>query len=179
MLVHRITSYNKKALWDAVKAWFEGGPPASGAIDPEGAVVHAFSGRGGATWRIYAPDVPKEERAPLAWSSFATPLALDANTFGYRWNRQLAAQSDSQGWFAGDSARVLSPGDESESEGRVGSGACRRRAGRNRPGGVRLSSPAQGPRRTLCHARGADELLEEARSRGRAVPAHAWATAAW
>ena len=25
LLVHRITSYNRKALWDAVKAWFDGG----------------------------------------------------------------------------------------------------------------------------------------------------------
>ena len=53
LLVHHVTSYNKKALWDAVKAWFEGGPQASGAINPDGAVVHEFSGRGGATWRIY------------------------------------------------------------------------------------------------------------------------------
>ena len=96
VLVHRITSYNKKALWDAVKAWFEGGPPASGAINQEGAVVHTFSGHGRATWEIYGADVPKEKRSPVAWSSFATPVALDANTFGYRWNRQLAAQSDSQ-----------------------------------------------------------------------------------
>lgn len=96
VLVHRITSYNKKALWDAVKAWFEGGPPASGAIDQDGAVVHTFTGRGGATWRIYGADVANEQRAPVAWSSFATPVALDANTFGYRWNRQLVLKSDSQ-----------------------------------------------------------------------------------
>jgi hypothetical protein len=94
-LVHRITSYNKKALWDAVKTWFEGGAAASGAINEDGAVMHNFSGRGGATWKIYGADVAKEQRAQVAWSSFATPVALDANTFGYRWNRQLAAQSDS------------------------------------------------------------------------------------
>jgi hypothetical protein len=94
--VHRITSYSRKALWDGVKAWFEGGAPASGAIDPTGARMHIFPGRGGATWRIYAPNVPAEKRAPLAWSSFATPMALDANTFGYRWNYQLAAKSDSK-----------------------------------------------------------------------------------
>ena len=29
-LVHHITSYNKKALWDAVKTWFDGGAEASG-----------------------------------------------------------------------------------------------------------------------------------------------------
>ena len=97
VVVHRITSYNRKALWDGVKDWFDGGPPASGAIDQGGAVVHEFSGRGGATWRIYGPNVPKEKRAPLAWSAFATPVALDANTFGYRWNHQLAAKDDQYG----------------------------------------------------------------------------------
>jgi hypothetical protein len=94
VLVHRITSYNKSALWDAVKAWFEGGPPASGAIKEDGAVLHVFSGRGGATWKIYGADVPKEKRAQLAWNALATPLALDANTFGYRWNRQSVAPCD-------------------------------------------------------------------------------------
>ena len=30
-LVHRITSYNRQALWDGVKAWFDGGAPAERA----------------------------------------------------------------------------------------------------------------------------------------------------
>ena len=34
VVLHRLTSYNKKALWDDVKAWFEGGSAVSGAIDP-------------------------------------------------------------------------------------------------------------------------------------------------
>ena len=95
-VVHRVTAYNKQALWDAVKAWFEGGPPASGAIDPRGAVVHTFPGRGGATWRIYKPSGPKEERAPIAWDAFATPFAPDPNTFGYRWNDQLVTRKDTR-----------------------------------------------------------------------------------
>ena len=41
VVLHRITVYNKKALWDAVQAWFEGGAPASGAIKPpRGQHVH-------------------------------------------------------------------------------------------------------------------------------------------
>ncbi|HAK93752.1 MAG TPA: hypothetical protein DCM87_01765 [Planctomycetes bacterium] len=95
-MVHRVTSYSRKALWDGVKAWFEGGPPAGGAIDSAGACVHSFPGRGGATWRIYTPATAKEKRAPVAWSSFATPMALDANTFGYRWNYGPAAKDDSR-----------------------------------------------------------------------------------
>jgi hypothetical protein len=86
VLVHRITSYTRKALWDAVKVWLEGGAPASGAVDPRESVVHPFTGKGGATWRIYEDKTPKEQRVPLVWTSFATPTALEAHTFGYRWN---------------------------------------------------------------------------------------------
>ena len=88
-VVHRITSYNKRALWDDVKTWFNGGAAASGAIHSEGAAVHEFTGKGGATWRIYSDSATKEKRPPLAWASFATPMAADKNTFGYRWNTNL------------------------------------------------------------------------------------------
>ena len=100
LLVHRITSYNKRALWDAVKAWFEGGPPASGAVNMQGAVFHEIPGRGGATWRIYADGDPKEKRMPVAWSSFATPMAVDKHTFGYRWNTAMVKKADSANLFA-------------------------------------------------------------------------------
>ncbi len=97
VVVHRITAYNKNALWNSVKAWFEGGAPASGRISPEEAAVHAIPGKGGATWRIYTSSVPQKERVPLVWNSFASPIAVDPVTFGYRWNYQLASQSESQG----------------------------------------------------------------------------------
>ena len=104
VVVHRVTAYNKKALWDAVKAWFEGGPSASGAIDPLGAVIHSFPGRGGATWKIYKPQVPSEEKVPIAWDSFASPVAPDSSTFGYRWNYQLVTRKDTK-----DSPLVMLP----------------------------------------------------------------------
>ncbi len=96
VVVHRVTAYNKKALWDAVEAWFEGGDPASGAIDPQEASVHTFSGRGGATWRINAPRTPREERVRLAWSSFATPVAPDPLTYAFQWNSQLVTKKDTK-----------------------------------------------------------------------------------
>ena len=40
-------------------------------------VLHEFTGRGGATWRIYPDGAKKENRVPLAWTSFATPMAAD------------------------------------------------------------------------------------------------------
>jgi len=89
-LVHRITSYKKKALWDAVKVWLDGGAPATGAVDPAESVLHPFTGKGGATWRIYTDGTPKEQRMPLVWTDFAQPAALDPHTFGYRWKSESA-----------------------------------------------------------------------------------------
>lgn len=84
-LIHRITAYSKAALWDGVQTWFDGGPPVSGAIDPKASVVHTFKGVGGATWQIYPPNTPREKKVPVAWSSFATPIAIDETTYGYQW----------------------------------------------------------------------------------------------
>jgi len=96
VVVHRITSYSKKALWDAVDAWFAGGAPASGAVDPAASVTHTFTGKGGATWTICMPDVPNEERVPIAWSSFAHPIAPAPDTFGYRWDYDLVTRRPSE-----------------------------------------------------------------------------------
>jgi hypothetical protein len=96
-LVHRVTSYNRQALWDAVKTWFEGGPIASGQIDAAGAVQHEFSGRGGATWKIYADQTKKEDKVSVDWAAFATPYAPDRHTFGYQWNSQLIKRDETQG----------------------------------------------------------------------------------
>jgi len=93
VVVHRVTAYKKKALWDAVKAWFEGGPPASGVIDPLEAVVHRFPGRGRSTWRI---SVSRGKRVPLAWNSFASPVAPDSSTYGFRWNYELATKKNTR-----------------------------------------------------------------------------------
>ena len=95
-VVHRLTAYNKSALSDSVKAWFDGGDPAGGAIDPKGAAVQTFKAEGGSTWKIYAPNVPKENKAPLAWKSFAKPIALDPTTYGYRWDYQKVTKTDSK-----------------------------------------------------------------------------------
>ena len=95
-VVHRVTAYNKSALWDSVKGWFAGGPNASGTIDVKGASVHTFKSNGGSTWRIYTPDTPKEKKTTLAWNSFASPVALDEHTYGYRWNQKMVTQTDSK-----------------------------------------------------------------------------------
>ena len=94
-LVHRITAYRKAALWDGVKSWFEGGMAVTGAIDPKASGVHTFSGKGGATWRIYPPDTERDKKVPLAWNSFATPSALDETTYGYKWSPDAVSKDGS------------------------------------------------------------------------------------
>jgi hypothetical protein len=90
-LIHRITAYSKAALWNGVEAWFHGGQEVSGRIDPAAATIHTFESKGGATWRIYPPGRERDDRMPLAWSSFATPVALDSTTYGYRWAKDLVS----------------------------------------------------------------------------------------
>jgi hypothetical protein len=92
--VHRITSYNRQALWDSVQTWFNGGPAASGTVDSAAAVIHEFPGRGGATWKIYPDGTEREAKTVVDWTSFATPYAPDPNTFGYRWNSQWVKRDD-------------------------------------------------------------------------------------
>lgn len=95
-LVHRMTVYTKSALWDDVEKWLDGGPVSKGRIDPEASTVQTFPGNGGATWRIYANNTPREERVPVAWNSYANPVAVNDDTFGYRWDQSLVSKADSQ-----------------------------------------------------------------------------------
>ncbi|MBV08257.1 MAG: hypothetical protein CMN21_03465 [Rubinisphaera sp.] len=93
IVVHGVTSYNKQALWDDVEAWFAGGTPTNGEIDPTAARIHQFPGRGGATWKIYGPGTERDDRIRLAWDSFATPMAPNPQTFGFRWNKKLVTKT--------------------------------------------------------------------------------------
>jgi hypothetical protein len=96
-LVHRITSYSRKALWDPVQAWFEGGAVASGEVNADGAVLHAFTGRGGATWKIYPDGTERDDKVAVDWKSFAAPFAPDSSTFGYRWDSRWVKRVDGDG----------------------------------------------------------------------------------
>jgi hypothetical protein len=96
VLVHRITAYSKAALWDRVQEWFDGGQAVPGVIDHKAAMVHTFKGNGGATWQIYPHDTPRDKKVPLDWRSFATPVALNDITYGYRWNQDLMKKADAK-----------------------------------------------------------------------------------
>lgn len=84
-VVKQVASYTRKALWNSVKSWFNGGEKALGTIDPAESNLHRFPGKGAATWRIFLPSENKDERIPVAWDEFAAPNASDPHTFGYRW----------------------------------------------------------------------------------------------
>lgn len=96
-LVHQDTAYSDSALWNSVKAWFAGGAPSTGIIDPKGAHIRTFPGRGRATWEIRTP-VPngKEKKTPIDWNAFATPTAFDSMTFGYQWNYASMAKTSTK-----------------------------------------------------------------------------------
>ncbi|HEX8916410.1 MAG TPA: hypothetical protein VF796_28925 [Humisphaera sp.] len=93
VLVHGLTAYDKRAMWDGVAAWLDGGgPPVAGAINPAGAVAHRFPGKGGATWKIYDAKTPKEQRPPIAWASVGTPSpAVGPDSYGLRWGDLVTA----------------------------------------------------------------------------------------
>lgn len=95
VLMHQITSYNTKALWEPVKDWFAGGAKCDGAIVPEGASLRTFKANGYMTWEIHSSDAGgKEKKTPLVWNAFVTPAAIDASTFGCHWIYDLATKTD-------------------------------------------------------------------------------------
>ncbi len=91
VLVHRDTVYNQKALWESVKAWFSGGPPSRGEIDPNGAYVRRIKGNIYGTWEIRIPTGKgnEEMKARLDWNAFATPIIIDEYTCGFKWNTKF------------------------------------------------------------------------------------------
>ncbi|MCM2373656.1 hypothetical protein [Aporhodopirellula aestuarii] len=93
-VVHQVTAYSKAALWDSTKAWFHGGEPVSGTINTDASAVHDFEKRGGSTWKLYPESTPKEQRTPIRWNAFATPITLGPTTYGYRWDKELTTQTD-------------------------------------------------------------------------------------
>jgi hypothetical protein len=104
VVLHRLTSYSRAALADAVRAWFKGGPAASGTVDPAASHVQRFKDGGGSTWRIFAEGTAKDERHDIDWRDFGTPVAHDEHTFGYAWDPAMVRRADD-----GAGARVRLP----------------------------------------------------------------------
>jgi hypothetical protein len=93
-LIHRSMAYAKGALWDDVSRWFAGGPKASGRINEAASGTHTFTSGGYATWKIHLPGVEHSKSPDVDWASFASPIALDSRTYGYRWKSELMGTQD-------------------------------------------------------------------------------------
>jgi hypothetical protein len=96
VLVHQDTAYSSSALYDSVAAWFAGGKPSSGVIDPRGGYQRVFGDKGYATWQIWwnEGDGP-EKKAPIVWDAFGTPKAIDPHTFGCEFGDDLTRSAGS------------------------------------------------------------------------------------
>ena len=94
-LLHRLMVYNKKALWDDVEAWFDGGDPADGTIDLEGASMQKFKKGVRSNWKFYGAHIPKDKRALMNITSYMDANVTDAATLRVRWEGELITRSES------------------------------------------------------------------------------------
>jgi len=88
-LLHRLMVYKKQALWDDVKAWFDGGAPASGIIDAEQAAMQKFKKGVRSNWKFYGEHIPKDKRALLNITSYLNTDVTDDATLRVRWDGDL------------------------------------------------------------------------------------------
>ena len=132
-LIHRITAYNKAALWDGVEAWFDGGKAASGAIDPKAAAVHTFEGKGGAPGRSTRPNTPRGQEGAARLELVRHPRRPRRHHLRLPVG-QGRGDDAAEGRGARHPARVLPPGEGQEGQGAVGGGQRQGRAGRDRSG---------------------------------------------
>jgi hypothetical protein len=105
VVAHRVTVYDQTALWGPMNTWFSGGAAVGGAGDTSGASAvikasgstqqtftdSAIQGDWTSSWTLFPPGTPDNNRVPIAWNSFATPTAINATTYGYRWNPGLVS----------------------------------------------------------------------------------------
>jgi len=85
-LLHRLMVYKKRALWDDVEAWFNGGKIADGKINAEEAAMQRFKKGVRSNWSFFGEHIPKEKRALLNITSFLDPSVTDSATLKIRWS---------------------------------------------------------------------------------------------
>lgn len=85
IVMHRMTCYTRLALWDGVKAWFEGGKPCPGAFNPKGAFVLNFEAHQGSGWGIKPEDQVEDKRLGIDWDSFAKVSVSDRSSYAFKW----------------------------------------------------------------------------------------------
>ncbi len=97
VMLHRVTSYSKKALWDRVKQWLAGGDPVDGAIDPAAAHVHPFDGTGSPGWAIWLDDEDNQKRNKIAVDEIIPPELPCKESFRFACDSDLMTSADTGG----------------------------------------------------------------------------------
>lgn len=92
-LLHQVTAYGPEAMWGPASRWLKGGGQAPQTAAKDHSAVHAFKGGGYATWKIHLPGGDRDKAPLLDWESFASPVALNQTTYGYRWRKGLMGSS--------------------------------------------------------------------------------------
>jgi hypothetical protein len=96
-LLHRLMVYKKKALWDAVEAWFKGGNVADSKIDLEGATMQKFKKGVRSNWRFYGSHIPQEKRAFINITDYMDANVTDSATLRVRWEGEFIKGREKNG----------------------------------------------------------------------------------
>lgn len=93
VLMHRITNYTRSALFDGVKAWFEGtGPAVAGNFAKEGSFPMQFIPDYSPSWGIKTSNKEDAKKLEFDWNSFATTaISPDGLSFGFKWDSALTS----------------------------------------------------------------------------------------
>jgi len=89
VVLHQPISYNRQALWDRVKSWFEGGTVASTKIPLETGFAHTFNREGGINWSAKEAHEPREAYVPVETDSHVELQLSDGNTFSFARRSEL------------------------------------------------------------------------------------------
>lgn len=95
-MMNRLMVYNRKALWDGVKEWFDGGEPVNGTIDTSGAYMQKFTGKIRSTWAIYGDYIPKNKRAPMNINAFFNTNSTDSATLRLSYTSNLVTRKETK-----------------------------------------------------------------------------------
>lgn len=93
-LLHRLMVYNKKALWDDVEAWFNGGEVAGSAIDPKEATMQKFKKEVRSNWSFYGEHIQKDKRAKMNITSYLDASVTDSATLRIHWGGDLVTKRE-------------------------------------------------------------------------------------